>query len=234
MRRVIPLYLLIALLFGVFTFEIGIQVGSPRLFAPPVEAYSAARPLAIPSLRQFETAANAAAYYAAHRVPICAELSEAHDTRCKALFAMYIVHTTTPYGETDAPRTVDGLLASEFAQCGVYAGAQHEVNAALGLTDRQLSLDGGWHGLIEAEIDGVWEVFDSTTNVWISIGAADMAAGAARRYRALYSPLADAERPDARQHRAQGYDAALLRALQPYWGIGVNAPTRIEVVYGNP
>ncbi|MBK9751861.1 MAG: hypothetical protein IPO91_34555 [Chloroflexi bacterium] len=78
------------------------------------------------------------------------------------MFSMYIVHLAVPYNFVETmPETLLDFVNAPTAHCGVYSLAQSQVYGGLGLTWRNIVIDGGWHGLIEVQIDGAWEVFDS-------------------------------------------------------------------------
>lgn len=141
------------------------------------------------------------------------------DTRLAATFAMYIVHVSTPYGETRYQTSLVDYLTLTRSHCGTYSLAQRDIVKKLGLTWREVSLSSGWHGWIEILIDGNWEVFDATTNVWISKSGFDLVNGVEREYRYFYTPLLDINRPDARLHLQEGYNMDNLRSWMPGLGL---------------
>jgi hypothetical protein len=88
--------------------------------------------------------------------------------------------------------------------------AQIEINRAFGLTSRLSSIP-EYHGWVEVLIDGEWETFDSTANVWVSRPLESMIEGVERQFRMLYSPSDDG---------TVGWnESRALRHMTPHWGI---------------
>lgn len=200
--------------------------------------------LPIPSLTDIvgdaktdEDAQTSIADYYDRQQPVLAVLfSETDDQRLRGLFGMYIVHLARPYNVVPEDWESWGLLDflhGQSAHCGLYSLAQKHVYDALGLRWREVVVDGGWHGLIEAQIGANFEVFDSTTNVWIDQPVESLLDGVARNYRAFYSPMMD--RTTSSVYRAHAiesggyYDVYALREGLPRWGLTVH-PGRVEIV----
>lgn len=149
-----------------------------------------------------------------------------------ALYIQSIVHMAKAYGVAPAITSVDEFLSLDRAQCGDYAQVQLLLNRQYGLTSRRMGFADGWHTWIEVEINGAFELFDSTSNVWISQPMSALLAGADRRYRMLYAPALDPDAPPIyRAHLQEGlypgyYDVAALRRRLPFLGKerGVSLP----------
>lgn len=233
--------ILIAFTVGVvFTYAV-ISAGAPL----PARAgnvfdarlMSADPPLPIPPLSAIvgdastdaDAQAAIAAYYDRQHSTLADLFSETDDQRLRALFGMYIVHLAQPYNVVPEGWAGWGLLDflhGQSAHCGLYALAQSHVYTALGLRWREVAVDGGWHGLIEAQIGANFEVFDSTTNTWVNRPVEALLGGITRDYRAFYSPLSDrAASAVYRAHIVDSggyYDAYALRESLPRWGLTVH------------
>lgn len=169
-------------------------------------------------------------YYTEHHDELRAMWREDNEARLAALYAMYIVHISHVYGETPYPETLVEYMTLARSHCGIYVIAQQAIVEELGLTWRLLSLTSGWHGWIEVLVDGQWEVFDSTVNIWISRSGLELVDGVLREYRYFYTPLLDLDRPDARWHENEGYNMHNLRHWMPGLGLFYNPPGELLVV----
>lgn len=89
---------------------------------------------------------------------------------------------------------------------------------ALGLVLRVVDFSGE-HAWLEIQVDGQWELFDATTNVWIDRGVTELMQGVPRQFRTFYSPVFDINRPDARLHLNEGYDIPKLRTRMSTLGV---------------
>jgi hypothetical protein len=177
------------------------ESGAQRAYAANVT-----RP-AIPTLQELTASADDDAealdaittYYAAHRDRIAAELDEDDETRLRALYAMHIIHISHVYDvvPTPAKTLLDYIRVQAASHCGTYARWQHVINGALGVESRVVELADGSHGLVEARINGAWEVFDATTNLWLSIPVETLVTGAPRLYRTFYTLLEDPAHAEA-------------------------------------
>ncbi|MDZ4770766.1 MAG: hypothetical protein SGJ24_16700 [Chloroflexota bacterium] len=173
--------------------------------------------------------AAAVAYFDANADRLRILWREDHPDRLKAIYAMVLVHLSTPYGVVPTfPSSLSAYLAEPYAHCGTYTWAQLAIARGLGLTMRTVEFVGE-HAWLEVQIDGVWELFDATTNIWIDQGIEVLLHGEARHYRAFYTPLLDSTRPDARLHVAEGYDMQRLRMRMPTIGIGYFPPGEMRV-----
>lgn len=173
-------------------------------------------------------------YYEANQEQLSMLWREENPTRLAGLFSMYVVHISTIYGETEFPSTLVEYLGQQYAQCGTYTWMQFHIADALGLTYRTTEFVGE-HAWLEIQVDGQWEIFDATTNTWLSRGVDELMQGLPRTYRQLYTPLLDIDRPDARSHMALGYDMQRLRQRMPTMGIVYMPPGELKVseaVYG--
>jgi hypothetical protein len=168
--------------------------------------------------------ARIVAYYEENRERLAQLWREEHPTRLAGLFSMYIVHISHIYGETRFPASMTEFVALERTHCGVSSMAQSQITEALGLNWRTIELTSGWHAWVEIEVDGVWEIFDSTVNVWIDQPAEALLQGVPRAYRNFYTPLLDRDRPDARLHMREGYNMQNLRLWMPGLGLFYNPP----------
>lgn len=197
---------------------------------------SGERPLDVPSLREIagERTDDAAileavtAYYAANADRLALVFNEPDDQRLRGLFGMYVVHVSQPYNTV--PSGWDGYTLRQFidadaAHCGLYSRAQGMIYTALGLRWNNVVVDGGWHGLVEAQIGDEWETFDATTNVWASISVGGLIGGLDRRVRTFYTPVWDPSADEVyRRHYVESggyYSVPDLRAGLPLWGISV-------------
>lgn len=172
-------------------------------------------------------------YYDDQRDRLVAVFQEADDMRLRALFGMYVTHLAVPYGVVEtAPASLLEFVSAPSAHCGTYADAQARIYDALGVTWRLIHVDGGWHGLLEAQVNRRYEVFDSTSNVWVNRAVGELLAGMQRESRAFYTPIFDADASDRyREHLDLGYSVPELRAGLPQWGITI-FPAKWEVMRG--
>jgi hypothetical protein len=185
----------------------------------------------VPTLREIisdsadETAAldRVVAYFTLNRERLAEAWRETHPDRLKALYAMIVTHISLPYGATTFPASLLEFASQEYAHCGTYTFAQVQIAHALGLTYRVIEFVGE-HAWLEVRIDGQWEIFDATTDTWLSGGVEDMLAGAAREYAYYYTPLLDIDHPEARLHFALGYDMQRLRQRMPLLGVSYFPP----------
>jgi len=190
----------------------------------------------VPTLHEFARTATSDAvilaraveYYQLNRDQLQSLWRENHPTRLAAIYAMYLVHISHPYGEATFPASLVEYLESPRAHCGTYTHAQAQIGRALGLPVRVIEFVGE-HAWVEVQIDDQWEIFDATTNVWLSRGVTDLLAGGAREYRTFYTPMLDIDRPDARLHLAEGYDMLRLRRRMPMIGIDYNPPGELKI-----
>lgn len=226
----IALVAAVAILAGALGFRLGSESAIQTLYVPAL-VFEKQRPLIIPSARELGSLENVVAYFDEHRAIIASELSVSHETRLKATYAMYVTHISAPYGSNNDEPSFQTLITSDRAHCGIYSMAQFEINQAFGLESRIVDIDGGWHGLVEVRIDGEWEIFDSTVNVWVNTSVESLLDGEPRQYRASYTPIADPNRPDARYHLNEGWNVPELRATLVYWGLGIPSPSHVQ--YGH-
>lgn len=221
--------------------------------APPTDAWSAFQftgqvwnsepSLPIPNLSELvgavqtdaEALASVRAYYDANAESLAILFSEPDDQRSRALFGMYLIHTAVPYNVVSwdwEHATFLEFVNAPTAHCGAYARAQSQLYTALGLEWRSILVDGGWHGLIEARIGAAYEVFDSTSNVWVSQPVAALLQGVEREYRAFWTPITDPRTSDVyRQHIIDSggyYNVSELRAGIPLWGLAI-FPSKVDV-----
>ncbi len=167
-------------------------------------------------------------YYDANKERLSILWREDNPTRLAGIFSMYLLHISTIYGETPFPTTMVEYLADERAHCGTYTWAQMHIAHALGLTYRTVEFVGE-HAWLEVYVDDHWEAFDATTNTWLSHGVDELMQGAPREYRQFYTPMLDANRPDARWHMAEGYDMQRLRQRMPGVGITYMPPGQLKL-----
>lgn len=168
------------------------------------------------------------AYYEANRERLGILWREENPTRLAGLFSMYVVHISTIYGEMEFPTTLMQYLGQPYAHCGTYTWMQFHIADALGLTWRTIEFVGE-HAWLEIQVEGQWEIFDATTNTWLSRGVDELMQAMPRTYRQLYTPLLDIDRPDARSHMALGYDMQRLRQRMPTMGIVYMPPGELLV-----
>lgn len=208
------------------------------------QVWDAAPPLEIPDLAEIigqaatdaEALAAVRAYYEANAEALSVIFDEPDAQRTKALFGMYIIHTAVPYNVVSWDWENDDFLDfahAPTAHCGVYARAQSQLYTEFGLTWRIVLVDGGWHGLIEVMIGDEYEIFDSTSNVWISQPVESLIRGDQRQYREFWTPVSDPNESDVyRDHivSSNGYYNVLeLRAGITLWGLAV-FPSRYEII----
>ncbi len=147
-----------------------------------------------------------------------------NETRLRALFAMYVIHISHSYGVVTWPAEslLDYIRYQTYSECGSQSLWQGVISTALGLSWRNVAFEDGAHGWIEVLVDGQWEVFDSTSNLWLSKPAEVLLEGVARTYKAMYTPILDADYPDAYAHYARyngSYNVLALR--QNMIGLGI-------------
>ena len=178
-------------------------------------------PLPIPPLAEIAPTGDVqdvVSYYQSHADELAGLFGDAE--RAPAFFAMYIVHLAKPYGTAPTVLTLPEFMKLTFAQCGDYAPVQEEISRALGLTARYIGFTNSFHGWVEVQINGQWEIFDSTTNVWINQPMEALLRGVPRSYRMFYAPALDMSAPDIyRDHLRKWYNAPALRARLPYFGL---------------
>lgn len=243
--QLMPITLLCGFALGLLTMK-AVQPGAAKTWANVVfdgQLMSGEPPLPVASLRDIvgaaathdQATAAVADYYTAYADQLATTFNEANDARLRGLFGMYIVHQAQPYNVAPPDwetYTLLDFLNAKAAHCGLYALAQSYIYTALGLRWQNIIVDGGWHGLLQADIDGQWETFDSTSNVWLSVGVPELISGAARRYRAFYTPVWDASADEVyRQHYTESggyYSVPDLRAGLPVWGLRM-FPSRWEI-----
>ena len=118
---------------------------------------------------------------------------------------MYIIHLSHVYGEVPIiPTSMLAYLQTPYSHCGIYTRFQAEILDAFGFPWRIMYHATAEHAWIEVPIDGVWELFDPTVNVWISTDGENLLNGQPRQNRAFYTPMNDPARPDAREHYFHG------------------------------
>lgn len=180
------------------------------------------------ALTDEEVLNRVAAYYELNRDRLAALWREDNPTRLAGIFTMYVTHISQVYGETPAPGSIIEFMGQERAHCGTYIVPQHQIAETLGLTWRTIEFVGE-HAWVEIYVDDHWELFDATTNVWLSHSGLDLLQGAEREYRGFYTPMLDINRPDARLHIDEGYNMQTLRRRMPTMGIQYMPPGEMRV-----
>lgn len=168
-------------------------------FVAPRQLFEGETALPIPSLQVMAQDTNSdeaalkeiARYFKTHQEDLRFIFNESDPARLRALFAMYLTHTSHFYGRHAPDFSFSGWLSNPYADCGSYAQFQSQILTALGLRWRQIAISGGTHVFVEALIDGRWEYFDATVNVWVNQSAFDMERRATRVKREFYTPLLD-------------------------------------------
>lgn len=192
--------ILITILFGLVLGIAGAVVGLS--FNPNVSgvigrmAFETPPAFALPSLQTItrdatsdrEALIRITDYYYANEDRIATLFAESNRARLRALYAMYLIHTSQPYGTVEATAlTLLGYLRDQrTSHCGLYAKWQVLISRSLGLEARFVLFTDGSHGWTEVKIDEAWELFDSTINTWISRPAEELQRGAPRYYRNFY------------------------------------------------
>lgn len=244
--QLMPILLLCGFALGLVTMK-ALQPSADKAWAAVVfdgQLMSGERPLNVASLREIvaeaethdQATAAVAEYYDAHADYLAIVFNETNDARLRGLYGMYITHLAQPYNTVPPDWESYSLiefLQAQAAHCGLYSLAQSYIYTALGLRWQNVVVDGGWHGLLQADIGGQWETFDATSNIWLSVGVPQLLAGTARRYREFYTPIWDAE-ADAvyRRHYTESagyYSVPDLRAGLPVWGLRV-FPTQWAII----
>lgn len=200
----------------------------------PTIVYDAQPAPPIPPLRSFlgaddsETARNARVWFTAHEAELSALWQEPPGDRLLAWYGMALIHLAAPYGVSEMVANLRGFVEQGVAHCGGYALAQELLYREWGLKHRNLTFDVGWHGWVEVEVAGRWELFDATTALWFDVSMTELVAGQPRHFRRFYSPLDDSARPDARAHMRDGkHNAPRLRAAELCLGFCHVPPGRI-------
>ncbi len=162
------------------------------------------------------------AYYESNREWLSEQLVEDDPQRLAALFVMYVVHISKPYNSTAFPTSMVEFLSLPTAHCGTYSFAQAIMLDAMGIENRSINVDHGNHALIEALIGERWEIFDATTNVWMSGSFDEVMRGADVERRMYYTPALDPTAPQAYRAQFDDFPAAnnsiTLRQQEMYWG----------------
>ncbi len=194
----------------------------------------------VPTLHEIAVAAGAqtdteildaaVAYYAENQDRLAVLWREDHPDRLAGLFSMYLIHIGYVYGVADFPTSLVDFLSQERGHCATVTYAQFRLAERLGLTWRVLVSDAE-HAWLEIRIDDQWELFDATTNTWISRSGFEMLDQAVREYRYFYTPLLDVNRPDARLHLAEGYDMQWFRRRLPLMGLSYFPPNEPYVQF---
>lgn len=173
--------------------------------------------------------ASVVGYYEDNKDRLAILWREDNPTRLAGLFSMYLLHISTVYGEVANPLTTLADYRNEpLAHCGTYTWAQFQIASALGLTWRTVEFVAE-HAWLEILVDGQWEIFDATTNTWLSRGVHELMAAVPRTYRQFYTPLLDENRPDARAHMLVGYNMQRLRQRMPTMGIVYMPPGELII-----
>lgn len=182
----------------------------------PTHLFSAQPALPLPSLSSLTSASSddteaidqIVTYAHDHLVLIETVFREANPVRAQALWVMYEIHVGHLYGTRDLSVTsLREYLATPFSDCGASSAWQSLLLTALGISWRAINISGGTHVFVEAQINGQWEIFDSTVNVWIDHSAYELNAGVNRESRAFYTPMLD-------QTLESRVDAGELRTVQ--------------------
>lgn len=241
--QLMPIILLCGFALGLLTMK-AVQPNETKSWASyafSADAHEVDPPLPILSLVDIidgaTTNADAQAalrtYYDANAELLAALFMEPNEQRTRAFFGMYIVHLAQPYNTVAwdyLNATILDFVAAPTAHCGAYAVAQSQVYTALGLRWRNIVVDNGWHGLIEAEIGERWETFDSTNNLWLSVSVEELLAGVPRSWRTFYTPQTDVNAPaQYRDHLADDYNMQYTRTSGTQWGLTV-FPRRWEII----
>lgn len=189
-------------------------------------------PLAIPPLAVLvadaptDAAAYAAirAYYAANAPLLAREFRETNSERLRGLFGMYLVHLAAPYNYVPVlPVTLLDFVSTPTAHCGTFARAAGQVYEALGVHWRNIIVGDGWHGLNEVLVDGRWETFDPTNNLWLSVSVDELIKGMPRGWRTFYTPQTDLNAPAwYRERLMPNYNMAAIRTSIRQWGLTVS------------
>lgn len=191
----------------------------------PTILYEARLPPDLPTLQEMSQGAQSDAdaydriyeYYQSHHQHIADELGEENETRLQALFVMNVVHISHIYQSVDDPGTFLAYLQQAGSHCGIYSHYESELMDRFGLTWRRQLLSQGYHEWVEVNVDGQWEIFDSTINTWINRSARELMAGAERSYRYFYTPMLDENRPDVVNSVLES--GQRLRMLMPALGL---------------
>lgn len=216
------LILLVGIVTGVaLTLRLTVTVGN---FAS-AGVYSAEPPLPVPTLQTLtanaadDDAALAAIvdYFEHSEDELAVAFKETNPTRLRALYAMYISHVSHIYAPPEPYSTFLEYVNQPYSHCGSYSENEARITRALGLETRIIEISGGTHAFVEVNVDGQWEVFDSTVNVWINRAGFELERGAERQYRTFYTPLLD----ESAEHNSYTLSAVELRTwmmgLGIYW-----------------
>lgn len=142
------------------------------------------------------------AYFDEHEAALAAEFGTTNRDETAAVYAMYIVHMAVPYGAPEGwPESlVSFAWTQQYMHCGISFAMQLPIANALGLHARLVQWESGDHVWMEVRIDGRWQIFDSTTDLWIDGSMLDLVQGAARTYHQFYQssdiPNCEACRPE--------------------------------------
>lgn len=162
----------------------------------PIEGIPVLQELSLVAESDEEVVSNFVRFFNENRDELAIQFGESNSDRLGALVAMYIVHNSHPYGLNPIVTDNDSLLtysqSSTSSQCYLQSKFQAELVEGLGLTWRIIGI-GPLHIWLEVQIDGVWEIFDATSNIWLDAGIDELVNGETRNYRSFYSISLDAD-----------------------------------------
>jgi len=150
---------------------------------------------------------NVVDYFEELQDKISVDFEEENPERLKALYVMYLVHLSHPYGLQDhtSETLIDFIFNIDVAECYQITRYQSVLMDGFGLTWRSFYMD-GLHTWLEVDIDGKWEIFDATSNTWVNHGIYELMKGESRTYRNFYSPWLDESQEGARINAQQLLD----------------------------
>ncbi len=140
-------------------------------------------------------------FYEENEAMIREGFHETHPDRLKALFSMYIIHISHTYNYTEPVNSfVEYVQERTTSHCGLMARYQTLLVEGFGLKWRRVGMPPGTHTWLEVMIDGQWEIFDATINIWINRSALELLEQSPRQYRTFYMPWMDPDNPEARNY----------------------------------
>lgn len=173
---------------------------------PAIDDIPTLQDLSLEARSDDEVVSNFVRFVEENRNRLMNQFEESNPDRLVALVAMYIVHISHRYGFDETMAEVRSLLAYSVStrpsQCRLQSMFQAELVDGLGLEWRLINI-GPTHGWLEVKIDGHWELFDATANVWVDAGIDQLIQGESRNYRRFYNMALDEATPAGRHYATE-------------------------------
>ncbi|MCK6578198.1 MAG: hypothetical protein L6Q98_08865 [Anaerolineae bacterium] len=129
--------------------------------------------------------ARVVAYFDENAAALAQAFGTSSRQETAAVYAMQLVHRHAPYGPTNhfPSDILDYATTQAYTHCGTSVAAQSQIAEALGLHWRMILIENGDHIWLEVLVDGVWQIYDATTNLVIDRPMEELLQGLPRSYR---------------------------------------------------